>query len=192
MDELLTRIRNCHLCSDNLPFPPRPVVQAGAQSRILIIGQAPGMRVQQTGIPFNDPSGDELRRWLNVTREEFYDDRLFAIMPMGFCYPGKGTSGDLPPCKLCAPEWHGQLLDRMPDIGLSLLIGQYAQKYYLGERFGNNLTETVRNFGTFLPDYFPLVHPSPRNRIWQARNPWFEEEIVPALRQLVDELKRTN
>lgn len=190
MEELLADIQRCQLCSKHLPFSPKPVVQVSEQARILIIGQAPGMKVQQTGVPFNDQSGDELRRWLNVSREEFYDNRLFAIMPMGFCYPGKGPSGDLPPRPECAPQWHRQLLDAMPDIQLTLLIGQYAQKYYLGNRFRGNLTETVRSFREFLPTYFPLVHPSPRNRIWHSRHPWFEHEVIPELQQIVERIKQ--
>jgi len=185
MKELLSEIRACQACAGLLPFAPRPVVQADPRSRILLIGQAPGTKVQKSGVPFDDQSGDELRRWLGVTKAQFYDPTLFAIVPMGFCYPGKGKSGDLPPRPECAPLWHRKLFEYLPDIQLTLLIGQYSQKYYLGQHFGPTLTETVRRFREFLPEYLPLVHPSPRNRIWQKRNPWFEAEIVPELQGLV-------
>lgn len=154
-------------------------------SKILLVGQAPGTKVHNTGIPWNDQSGRELRRWLDVDPETFYDPRIFAIMPMGFCYPGKGKGGDMPPRPECAPTWHPEFLSYMPNIKLTILIGQYAIKYYLQGQRKQNLTETVRNFENYLPTYFPLVHPSPRNKIWQKRNPWFEEYIVPALRDKI-------
>jgi uracil-DNA glycosylase len=185
MEKLLQEIRACQVCKNFLPNAPRPVLQASTTSKILIIGQAPGSKVQATGIPWDDQSGDELRRWLGVNKAQFYDSQLFALMPMGFCYPGKGGSGDLPPRPECAPLWHHQLLEKMTTIQLTILIGQYAQKHYLGKDFQPTLTENVKRFATFLPQYLPLVHPSPRNNIWQKKNPWFELEIVPVLQEKV-------
>lgn len=185
MDNLLHKIGQCRVCAGKLPFEPRPVVQASATSRILIIGQAPGLKVQGSGIPWNDASGRELRRWLGTDESAFYDAGLFALVPMGFCYPGKGTSGDLPPRKECAPLWHRALLDYMPGLQLTLLIGKYAQDYYLGNASYGSLTENVRHFRNFMPDFIPLVHPSPRNGIWKSKNPWFETEVLPELRERV-------
>ena len=190
MKELSEEILNCDRCRSLLRHAPRPVFSVHREAKILIIGQAPGKKVHQSGIPWDDKSGDQLRRWLGVTPEQFYDPRLFAIVPMGFCYPGKGKSGDLPPLKLCAPTWHHKLLAGMPDIRLTLLVGAYAQRYYLGKAAVGQLTETVKNYKQFLPAYFPLVHPSPRNGIWQKRNPWFEREVVPELRALVGKILR--
>ena len=187
MKKLLSEIRRCTSCEKFLPNAPRPIIQASSKSKILIIGQAPGQKVQDSGIPWDDKSGDELRRWLGVSKEQFYDASLFALMPMGFCYPGKGTSGDLPPRPECAPLWHGKVLAQVKNIKLTILIGQYAQKFYLGKDFNPSITENVRNFQNFLPTYLPLVHPSPRNRIWQMKNPWFEKKIVPALRNAAAE-----
>ncbi len=188
MKKLLTEIRACQICKKYLPNKPRPIVQASAQSRIVIIGQATGQKVQSSGIPWDDLSGKELRRWLGVTEEQFYNDKLFALVPMGFCYPGKGTSGDLPPRPECAPTWHHQLLAKMKEVKLTLLIGQYSQKFYLGEKFSPSITKNIKNFKGFLPDYLPLVHPSPRNNIWQKKNPWFELEVVPTLQKIVKKL----
>ncbi len=171
------------MCAEYLPLGPRPVVSAHPESRVLLIGQAPGTRVHNSGIPWNDPSGDTLREWLEMDKADFYDAQKIAIVPMGFCYPGKGKSGDLPPRPECAPLWHPRLVEAMPNIRLTLLIGQYAQRYYLKEHFGKNLTETVRNHRHYLPDFLPLPHPSPRNRLWLRRNPWFQEEVLPVLRQ---------
>jgi uracil-DNA glycosylase len=151
----------------------------------MVIGQAPGTKVHASGIPWDDQSGKELRRWLGVTDEVFYDARNFGIVPMGLCYPGRGKGGDLPPRKECAPLWHERLLASMPNVELVLLIGSYAQSYYLGPDRKKNLTETVMNFEEYLPRYFPLVHPSQRNKIWQKRNPWFEDAVVPELRRKV-------
>lgn len=181
---LLNEIRACRQCEAHLPLGPRPVVQLGPGARILVIGQAPGTRVHETGIPWNDPSGDTLRRWLEVSREQFYDPELFAIMPMGFCYPGRGKSGDLPPRPECAPTWHRRIQAALPRIELTLLIGQYAQRYYLGNRY-RSLTDTVRHWREFAPAQLPLPHPSPRNRRWLRDNPWFEQEELPALRERV-------
>lgn len=193
--QLLDDVRRCRYCQD-LPLGPNPVVRVGGSARILVIGQAPGTRVHNTGIPWNDPSGDRLREWMGVDRDTFYDPDRIAIMSMGFCYPGRGKSGDLPPREACAPRWHHKLLEHMPAIELVLLIGQYAQRYYLRQwelgRF-TTLTDTVRNWRSYNhPEQrfhcFPLVHPSPRNRLWLQRNPWFEAEVVPALRRAVADL----
>jgi len=154
-------------------------------ARIAIIGQAPGIKVHQSGVPWDDASGRTLRTWLGVNEAQFYNPELFAIVPMGFCYPGNGKSGDLPPRPECAPQWHGPLLEAMPNIELTLLIGQYAQAHYLGDRAKRNLTETVRNYKGYLPEQLPLPHPSPRNRFWQAKNPWFTEKVVPELQRRV-------
>ena len=188
MKKLLSEIRDCAVCERFLPNAPRPIIQASTKSKILIIGQAPGQKVQDSGIPWDDKSGDELRRWLDVTKEQFYDASLFALMPMGFCYPGKGTSGDLPPRPECAPLWHGKVLTQMKNVKLTILIGQYAQKFYLGKSFSGSITDTVKNFEKFLPNYLPLVHPSPRNRIWQKKNLWFEREVIPVLKDKVKEI----
>lgn len=186
LDDLLTRVRACTRCGVHLPFAPNPVLQVGPQARLMIISQAPGTRVHKTGIPWNDLSGDTLRAWMGLTRDAFYDANHIAIMPMGFCYPGKGRSGDLPPRPECAPLWHDTLRAHLPNIGLTLLIGQYAQIHYLKERRKATLAETVRAWRSHLAlGYLPLVHPSPRNRLWLKRNPWFESEVVPALRQEV-------
>jgi uracil-DNA glycosylase len=185
MKKLLSEIRDCSVCEKFLPNAPRPIIQASTKSKILIIGQAPGQKVQDSGIPWDDKSGDELRRWLNVTKEQFYDSSLFGLVPMGFCYPGKGTSGDLPPRPECAPLWHGKVLTQMKNVKLTILIGQYSQKFYLGKDFNLSITENIKNFEKFLPKYLPLVHPSPRNRIWQIKNPWFENKVVPALRDTI-------
>lgn len=185
MQTLLSKIKKCEICSGLLPYKPNPVLAAHADSKILIIGQAPGQKVHDSGTPWDDKSGDELRRWLCVTKEQFYDTKIFAIVPMGFCYPGKGTSGDLPPRPECAPTWHSQILNKMKNIKLTILIGSYSQKYYLREKLKPTLTETVKSFHEYLPNYFPLVHPSPRNRIWQAKNPWFEKDVVPFLKEAI-------
>ena len=185
MDQLLKEVRSCVVCEQFLPNPPRPIVQASTKSKVVIIGQAPGQKVQNSGIPWDDPSGKELRRWLGITEQQFYDPDLIALLPMGFCYPGKGKSGDLPPRPECAPLWHHQILSKLKEVRLTLLIGQYAQKYYLGDNFNPSITENVRRFKEYLPEFMPLVHPSPRNRIWQRKNPWFEKEIIPELRKQV-------
>lgn len=187
-DALVQRVERCRICEANLPLGPRPVFSIHEESRILIVGQAPGTKVHATGIPWNDASWEELRRWLAVDRETFYDPRIFGIMPMGFCYPGRGKGGDLPPRPECAPAWHSLLRQHMPQLQLTLLIGSYAQAYYLESGREATLTETVRNFENYLPQFFPLVHPSPRNRIWRRRNPWFEEMVVPSLRKAISEV----
>jgi uracil-DNA glycosylase len=182
--DILDDARTCQLCAGHLPHTPRPVVRAAAGARLLIIGQAPGARVHASGIPWDDPSGDLLRDWLGVTRRVFYNENKVAIMPMGFCYPGKGRSGDLPPPPECAPRWHATLLSCLPNIQLTLLIGQYAQRYYLGRQY-STLTATVGNWREHLPQYFALPHPSPRNHFWVRKNPWFETDVLPELRRVV-------
>lgn len=186
--QLLSDIKACQICKGKLPHEPNPVVSLSKNSRILVIGQAPGTKVHASGIPWDDVSGRNLRKWLGVTDEQFYDTDLFGIVPMGFCYPGKGKSGDLPPRPECAPQWHTQIFDHLEQVKLTLLIGQYAQKYYLGKRTAPTLTETVGNFESYLPDFFCLVHPSPRNGIWMRKNPWFESAIVPELQSLVQKI----
>lgn len=178
-------IKACGLCRAFLPLGPKPLVQIGAgDAPILIIGQAPGRKAHDSGIPWNDQSGDRLRHWLGVTREDFYDSSRIAILPMGFCYPGTGKSGDLPPRPECAPRWHGVVLESLRNRQLTLLVGSYAQKHYLGKRRKTNLTETVRAWRDYIDGGFlPLVHPSPRNDIWLHKNPWFESEVVPYLRK---------
>lgn len=188
MDNLLKQIRGCEICLEYLPNKPNPIVQVNAESRIIIIGQSPGRKVHETGIPWDDASGEELRRWLGVEKNQFYDASLFGLIPMGFCYPGKGKSGDLPPRPECAPAWHQQILTKLNHQRLTLLIGQYSQKYYLGDRLKGTLTDTVKAYLEYLPGFVPLVHPSPRNRIWQKKNPWFELDVVPSLRSLVQKI----
>jgi uracil-DNA glycosylase len=185
MKKLLTEISGCTICKNHLPFAPRPVLQAGPDAKIIIIGQAPGLKVQHSGKPWDDASGKKLREWLGVDEEIFYNPKKIALVPMGFCYPGKGTSGDLPPRPECAPQWHKLLLSSMKKVELIILIGQYSQNYYLGEKAKENLTATVKAFKDFLPQYFTLPHPSPRNRFWLAQNKWFEKETIPLLRSRV-------
>jgi uracil-DNA glycosylase len=182
MKKLLSQIKACSLCEKELPFGAHPVVVADSKSKIIIIGQAPGRIVHQTGIPWNDKSGDQLRKWMGVEKEVFYHPQIFALMPMGFCYPGKGKSGDLPPRPECAPQWHAALLSKMKEVKLILLIGQYAQQFYLGKNAKENLTATVKAFQSYLPVYFPLPHPSPRNIGWHLKNPWFINDVIPQLK----------
>lgn len=166
----------------------RPLLTIPKTTRITIVGQAPGLKAQQTGLFWNDPSGDNLRNWLGVSREVFYDSGYFAVLPMDAYYPGKGKSGDLPPRKLFADKWHDSLRSLAPDNQLTILVGNYAQRYYLKERGYRNVTETVKHYKEFLPTYFPLVHPSPRNNIWQAKNPWFMEDVIPDLQERVTDI----
>jgi len=182
LKQLLSEVRACRTCEAQLPLGPRPVLRASNTARILIIGQAPGTRVHRTGIPWDDPSGERLRDWMQIDRDLFYNEQHIAIIPMGFCYPGKGKSGDLPPRPECAPQWHERLLAEMPALRLTVLIGQYAQKYYL-ETGRRSLTETVQDWQTCLPEHFPLPHPSPRNIRWFRNNPWFESGVLPAFRR---------
>jgi uracil-DNA glycosylase len=187
---LLDEVRRCTHCAPFLPLGPRPVLRAASSARVLIIGQAPGTRVHASGIPRDDPSGERLRSWLQMDREQFYDTDRVAIMPMGFCYPGKGRSGDLPPRPECAPRWHEAILRLLPDLALVLLVGSHAQRYYLPED-ARTLTERVRDWASCPAPYFPLVHPSPRNQLWLSRNRWFELEVIPALRSRLQALAIT-
>lgn len=184
---LLDEVRACTICAPHLAAGPRPVLTAHSRARILIIGQAPGRRVHETGVPWDDPSGERLRDWLGVDRETFYDEEHIALLPMGFCYPGKGKSGDLPPRPECAATWHAPLLEHLDRVQLTLLIGQYAQAHYLGERRAKTLTQTVERWRDYLPRYLPLPHPSPRNNLWLRKNPWFAEQVLPHLRSRIDE-----
>lgn len=185
MKELLAEIKSCSICAEHLPHGTRPVLQASNNAQLVIIGQAPGRKVHESGIPWDDASGRQLRNWLRVDTNTFYDPEQIALIPMGFCYPGKGSSGDLPPRPECAPQWHTSVLKHMKNVKLTLLIGQYAQRYYLGNKIKDNLTETVRAYNEYLPEYLPLPHPSPRNRFWLSKNPWFEEDVLPVLRDVV-------
>jgi uracil-DNA glycosylase len=185
LSRLLEEVRACQHCVAELPLPPRPVLRASMTARLLIVGQAPGIRVHQTGIPWNDPSGDRLRQWLSLTRDEFYDESRVAIIPAGLCYPGKGERGDRPPRPECAPLWHPKLRAALPHVRLTLLIGGYAQAFYLGRRRRETLAATVRAWHEYLPEFAPLPHPSPRNVLWLRRHAWVEREVVPALRRLV-------
>jgi uracil-DNA glycosylase len=185
MKSLLDNIQRCEVCKDSLPLGSRPVVQLDVNSKIILIGQAPGRRVHETGIPWNDASGRKLREWMEVDEAVFYDPQIFSIMSMSFCYPGKGISGDLPPRPECAPLWHSKILKNYRSTPLILLIGQYAQLHYLKEARRSNLTGTVRNFKENLPEFFPLPHPSPRNQYWIKANPWFMKEVIPELRERI-------
>ncbi|KAA3619325.1 MAG: uracil-DNA glycosylase family protein [Calditrichaeota bacterium] len=185
--QLLNRIRACTICADHLPEGPRPVLQIHPNAKILITGQAPGRKVHKSGIPFDDMSGIRLRDWLGVTPEQFYDPEQFAILPMGFCYPGTGKSGDLPPRPECAPAWHDVLLAELQQIEFTVVLGKYAQ----ASHFGNSkktLTELVQSWRDYWPQAIPLPHPSPRNNLWLQRNPWFESEVLPELRQHVSKV----
>jgi len=181
LDSLVRSVRQCRICEDALPQGPRPIVQLSQKAKVLIAGQAPGRRVHASGKPFDDASGERLRDWMSVSRETFYDPSQVAILPMSFCYPGTGKSGDLPPRPECPPAWRHQLLAALPDIKLTLVIGLYAQRWHL-EAQGRNLTETVRAWQDYGPAFMPLPHPSPRNNIWLSRNPWFSESLLPRLK----------
>ncbi len=182
---LHTEIARCTVCAKDLPLGPRPVFRVSPTARILVIGQAPGRLVHASGVPWDDPSGKRLRQWMQLEDAVFYDSVQVGIMPMGFCYPGTGKSGDLPPRPECAPLWHEVLLAKMPAIELTLLIGQYAQNYYLQDRCKKTLTETVQTWREYAPTHLPLPHPSPRNNLWLKRNPWFEREVVPHLQDRI-------
>lgn len=188
LERLIREIDACKICGKHLPLGPKPVFSVSSQSKILIVGQAPGAKFHASGIPWDDQSGKELRRWLGVDKETFYDTSVFGILPMGFCYPGRGKGGAMPPRPECAPTWHQLLLNQMPHLKLIILIGQYAQAYYLADRRKKRLTDTVRQFAEYLPCHFPLVHPSPRNKAWMKRNPWFEVEVLPELRNQVGQI----
>lgn len=182
LSELLVEVRSCTACSEFLPAGPRPVLQATETARLLIVGQAPGSRVHASGVPFDDPSGRRLREWMGVTDAEFHDETRVAILPMGFCYPGRKAGGDSPPRPECARLWRSRILNLLPDIRLTLLVGTYAQDHVLGP---GRMGERVAAFRSFLPRYFPLPHPAWRSQIWMARNPWFEAEALPELRTRV-------
>jgi len=185
---LVRDVRSCTLCAANLPLGPRPVLQANARATILIAGQAPGSKVHASGIPFQDASGDRLRDWMGVDAETFYDDTQIAILPMGFCYPGRGKSGDLAPRPECGVAWRKKLMAALVNVKLTLVIGQYAQAWHLGDQQQPSLTETVQAWRNYWPLNLPLPHPSPRNNIWLKRNPWFETDVLPRLRRRVKEL----
>jgi len=178
-------IKACTICKKHLPLKPKPIFSFSAASRILIIGQAPGLKAHISGIPWDDASGRLLREWMGINDKIFYDAKRIALVPMGFCYPGKGPGGDLPPRPECAPLWHTLIFSVVKKIELKILIGQYSQKYYLAEKAMKNLTENVKSYKKYLPEFFPLPHPSPRNRLWLKRNPWFEEELLPVLKKKV-------
>ncbi|WP_166371300.1 uracil-DNA glycosylase family protein [Psychromonas sp. SA13A] len=186
-NQLLTEVRSCKICEPILKDGVRPVLQVNKHAKILIAGQAPGSKVHATGIPFDDPSGDRLREWMGIDKETFYNSQKIAILPMAFCYPGKGKSGDLPPPPICAKTWRNQLLEAMPEIQLTLVIGQYALTWHLKNR-GKNLTETVRNWAAYGEHVMPLPHPSPRNNIWLKKNPWFEADVLTVLKSRVDKI----
>lgn len=190
LNGLVTEVRACTICEPHLPNGVRPVLQVNSDAKILIAGQAPGRRVHATGIPFDDPSGDRLRDWMGVTREQFYNPQLFAIVPMGFCYPGTGTSGDLPPRPECAATWRARLLRQLPRVETTLVIGKYAHDYHFGK---SNLTVSrlVENWQQHWPRRLPLPHPSPRNNIWLKKNPWFETMVVPVIRARITHLLKT-
>lgn len=185
LQSLLAEVRACRLCEASLPLEPRPVLRASETARLLVVGQAPGTLVHGSGIPWNDASGMRLRDWLHIDRDAFYDESRVAIVPMGFCYPGRGASGDLPPRPECSQTWHPRLLPMLGEVRLVLAIGQYAQQYFLGAQRKKTLTDTVRAWEDYAPRYFPLPHPSPRNIAWFQHNPWFEREVLPALRERV-------
>ena len=187
LPSLLSEIRACTICTPHLPLGPRPVVQLSAKARVLIAGQAPGRKVHESGVPFDDASGNRLREWLGVTREVFYDPKQFALVPMGFCFPGTGRSGDLPPRPECAQAWREQLLGHLRQVELTLVLGQFAQTYHFGKSSGS-LTDLVKSWRSHWPQMVPLPHPSPRNNLWLRRNPWFEAELLPPLRERVSEL----
>jgi len=188
MLDLLQKIRQCTICRAHLPLGPRPIVEAHANSKIILLSQAPGLVAHKSGIAWDDAGGKRLRDWLNVADNSFYNPENFAIMPMGFCYPGKGKTGDLPPRPECAPQWHDLLWREMQNAKLIILIGSYSQKYYLKEKSKKTLTETVASYQEYFPKYFPLPHPSPRNRFWLTKNPWFEDAILPILRNHITQI----
>lgn len=185
---LMQRILACQTCAQNLPLAPKPILQADPRATILLAGQAPGRRAHDSGVPFDDASGDRLRGWLGVDRATFYNPAHFAIVPMGFCYPGKGSGGDAPPRPECAEQWHRSLLETLPNIQLTLVLGRYALTYHLPRYRRSTVTEAVRDWQELWPRYLPLPHPSPRNQAWFKRNAWFEAELLPTLQYRVNEL----
>lgn len=189
LNSLLTEIRACRLCRKHLPLGPRPIIRAAATARLMIVGQAPGTKVHESGVPWDDASGERLRDWLRMPKSVFYDEARVAIVPMGFCYPGRDKNGgDKPPRPECAPEWHAKLLQFIPELQLTILVGAYAQKYYLGPDAERTMTETVRAWRAYLPRFLPTPHPSWRNTGWIRKNQWFESEVLPELRRRVRRL----
>lgn len=188
LPSLLKEVRACTICAAHLPHGPRPVLQADVRARILVAGQAPGRKAHASGVPFDDASGGRLRQWLGVTREQFYDPQLIAILPMGFCYPGTGSGGDLPPRRECAPQWRARLLQALPNIELTLVIGLHAMPWHLPGVAASSLTDTVRAWREYWPAVLPLPHPSPRNNLWLKANPWFADEVLPAVQARVRSL----
>lgn len=188
LEDLLTAVRACRACDGHLPLGPHPVVQAGATARILIVGQAPGAKVHASGVPWDDKSGERLRDWMGINVETFYDKSRIAILPMGYCYPGRAASGDLPPRRECAELWLDQLLAKLPNIELTLLVGQYAQTHFLRGKGHATVTATTRDWRVHAPGIIPLPHPSPRNVAWFMANPWFYDELLPVLRPSIDKL----
>lgn len=186
---LLDEVRACTLCATDLPHRPRPILQMDVGARILVAGQAPGRRVHELGTPFEDPSGDRLRAWMGIDRDRFYDSSLVAILPMGFCYPGTGQSGDLPPLPQCALTWRSKLLARLSNVELTLVLGRYAMDWHL-QAAGRSVTDVVADWRSDWPRVLPLPHPSPRNNRWLRANPWFEAEVLPELRRRVAELSK--
>lgn len=182
---LRAEIAACQLCARHLPHGVRPVASFSATARLLIIGQAPGSKVHDSGIPWDDASGDRLREWTGLTKDEMYDPARVALVPMGFCYPGKASGGDKPPRPECAPQWHGRVLDLLPEDRLTLLVGTYAQAHYLPEARKLSMTDRVRGWRSFLPRFFPLPHPAWRSTLWMRQNPWFEAEVLAELRAAV-------
>ena len=188
LDRLMADIRACTICQDHLPLGPHPILQVAGSAKILIAGQAPGKKVHESGVPFDDQSGERLRSWLGLTSEQFYDAKKVAILPMGFCYPGAGVSGDAPPRPECAKEWREKVLNHLSKVGLVLVIGKYALDYHLADKQKENLTETVKAWREYWPNQVPMPHPSPRNNIWLRKNPWFEKEVIPSIQARVKDL----
>lgn len=187
LKSLLSEVARCRICAADLPLGPNPVLQCSKSAKILIAGQAPGSRVHASGVPFDDPSGERLRDWMGISRDVFYDATRIAILPMGFCYPGTGKSGDLPPRPECAPQWREALLTHMPRIELTLVMGQYAQRYHL-QSGSRSLTDLVRDWQNYWPAVLPLPHPSPRNNRWLSQNPWFVAELLPQLKTRINQI----
>jgi len=188
LDSLLIEIRKCRECQAHLPFAPRPIIAANGEARILIMGQAPGVRVHNSGVPWDDPSGERLREWMGISSTDFYDASKVAIVPMGFCYPGKGNTGDLPPRKECSQLWHERLLSELDNVKLTVVVGRYAQAYRLGGLNKSTLTKTVSSWREFTPSCLPLPHPSPLNNRWLKKNAWFETDVVPYLKMRTNRL----
>ncbi len=185
--ELISEIETCNICRAQLPFEPKPILQVNPKARLLIVGQAPGRKAHESGKPFDDASGNRLREWMGVNRELFYCSDLIAIIPMGFCFPGTGKAGDLPPRSECAHTWRSRLMAQLPSLETTLVIGQYAQNYHLEKKY-QTVTEAVNHWRNSWPKLVPLPHPSPRNNLWLKRNPWFEEKLVPVLKKRISSI----